>query len=373
VKLALDVSAVPARPAGAGRYIVEIARRASNDDTSVSLVARRGDGERWRTLAPAARVLPNVPTPRAARLAYERFVLGRTSVSRASDVWHSPHYTMPHGRSGPVVVTVHDTTYFSNPEWHERSKVAYFTRAIRYAMREAGAVIAVSDTTARELAIVAPGPAPVVVAPHGVDLTHFTTDGSRDTVPTVPYIFFLGTREPRKGLDVLLAAFDVLAATDNEVELWIGGQIGWGADSVERQSASSFAHRVRALGYVKDEDLPRLLRGARAVAYPSRGEGFGLPVLEAMACGAPVITTAGTSMAEVGGDTVSLIPSGDVEALASALSDALALDDTARADVSRRARDRALTFTWERSMAAHRHAYEIAAERHARNELTDRP
>lgn len=269
MRVALDVSAVPAQPAGAGRYIVEVARRVAADGTDLTLIAQRGDGDRWSVISPHALVRATVPAPRPVRLAYERVLLGRTRDARTCDVWHSPHYTMPRGLRRPVVVTVHDTTYFTHPEWHERAKVAYFTRAIRHATATAGCVIAVSETTARELSELAPGPAPVVVAPHGVDLDAFHPDRADDPAPDVPYIFFLGTREPRKGLDVLLDAFDELAAAEPDVELWIGGQVGWGTDVVGARRSRG---RVRALGYVDDAVLPGLLRGARAFTYPSRGD-----------------------------------------------------------------------------------------------------
>lgn len=357
VRVALDVSAVPAQPAGAGRYIVEVARRVADDDTDLTLVARRRDGDRWSVLSPHALVRAVVPAPRPLRLAYERVLLARTRDARACDVWHSPHYTMPHGLRRPVVVTVHDTTYFTHPEWHERAKVAYFTRAIRHATRAADCVIAVSETTARELAELAPGPAPVVVAPHGVDLDVFHPDDAGDPAPSVPYIFFLGTREPRKGLEVLLDAFDELAATVPDVELWIGGQVGWGKDVVGAHRAHD---RVRALGYVDDAVLPGLLRGARVFTYPSRGEGFGMPVLEALACGVPVVTTADTAMSEIAGTTATLVPVGDATALATALADVLTWSDAERAQHGRAARARAETFSWDRSIAAHRRAYDIA-------------
>ena len=149
------------------------------------------------------------------------------------------------------------------------------------------------------------------MAPLGVDLDRFATDVAsttrrcfeRTTCPLgVPYIFFVGTVEPRKGLDVLFDAFSEIARATTTVELWLAGQVGWGEGPVEvSHRTHPFRARIRRLGFVDDDVLPALYREARAVAYPSRGEGFGLPVLEAMACGATVVTTADTVMAEVAG------------------------------------------------------------------------
>lgn len=370
MKLALDVSAVPVKVAGAGRYVVELARRLPGCEVDTTLVTRRSDTERWRELSPGARVAGIVPDARGPRLIHEAWALGRSSVARGADVWHGPHYTMPHRGSTPTVVTIHDLTFFTNPEWHERAKVAFFRRAITYAARHAQVLITVSETTARALDDVVAAHAPVVVAPLGVDLAAFTPaqggDEARWREHALPedtrYVFYVGTLEPRKGLDVLLAAFRSVAARDGVVELWLAGQAGWGQGPLEQELASHpFRSRIRRLGYVDQGLLPALYRHAAVVAYPSRGEGFGLPVLEALACGAPTVTTQGTVMAEVAGDAASLVPVGDADALAEALSGALALGGPEREAIGQRARARALSFTWEACVERHQEAYERAA------------
>ncbi len=369
MKLALDVSAVPAQVAGAGRYIVELARRLPERGVATTLVTRRDDAERWAAWSPQAQRAPLAPSARMARLVSEAYLLGASATARESDLWHAPHYTMPRRRSGPCVVTIHDLTFFTNPEWHERSKVAFFRRAINYSAQHARALLCVSAFSARLLEEILPAHAPVFVAPLGVELDTFQPDPSRDAAlfesralpRSVPYLFFVGTVEPRKGLDVLLGAFAELAAETDDVELWLAGQAGWGTGPIEHQIATHpFATRIRRLGFVDDAVLPALYRQARAVAYPSRGEGFGLPVLEAMACGAMVVTTAGTVMAEVAAGAASLVPIGDAGALAKALAEALGATDDERAARARRARRRAETFTWDACLDQHLVAYEQA-------------
>jgi glycosyltransferase involved in cell wall biosynthesis len=371
VKVALDVSAVPAKVAGAGRYIVQIARRLPARGVETTLVTRRNDVERWREFSPAAAVAPLVPGGRVARLATEAAVLGRSSTARASDVWHGPHYTMPHGGATPTVVTVHDLTFFTNPEWHERSKVAFFRRAIRYSAEHARVLVSVSAFSARLMEEILPAHAPIVVAPLGVELNRFQTSSPEDPetlrsggLPAGSlYILFVGTVEPRKGLDVLLAAFAEVARDHDSVELWLAGQIGWGEGPIESVLAGHAAkERIRRLGYVDDELLAALYRGAAVVAYPSRGEGFGLPVLEAMACGAQVVTTRGTAMEEVAGDAARLVPVGDPRALAAALDEALRASDEERTEGSIRARTRAEHFTWDACVDQHLVAYDMARE-----------
>jgi glycosyltransferase involved in cell wall biosynthesis len=269
------------------------------------------------------------------------------------------------------VVTVHDLTFFTNSEWHERSKVAFFRRAIKYSAAHARVLISVSDYTARVLEEILPAHAPVVVAPLGVELERFATARTGDPgtfaanglSTSTPYIFFVGTVEPRKGLDTLLGAFSDMAYEDLSVELWLAGQVGWREGPVESAIASHpFQNRIRRLGYVDDQLLAALYRGAAVVAYPSRGEGFGLPVLEAMACGALVVTTRDTVMAEVSGDAASLVPVGDASALASALTVAMGTSGSDRSAWSNRARARAERFTWDACVDQHLVAYEMAEE-----------
>lgn len=369
MKVGLDVSAVPPRLAGAGRYTAELARRLPARGIETTLVTRRGDADRWREWSPASSVAPIVPDARARRLVFEAWRLGTSASARRVDVWHAPHYTMPHRGSTPTVVTIHDLTFFTNPEWHERSKVAFFRRAINYSAEHAKVLISVSEFTARQIDEFIPGHAPVVVAPHGVDLAAFTPDPSHDEqlllehgFPLhVPYVFFLGTFEPRKGLDVLLDSFETLSGEDGSVELWLAGQAGWGLKEFEDQLASHRASsRIRRLGFVSEAVLPALLRQARVVAYPSRGEGFGLPVLEALACGAPVVTSKDTVMAEVAGTAARLVPAGDSAALAKELLACLALSAEQRSHHSRAARARAERFTWEVSLDQHVVAYNQA-------------
>jgi len=370
VRVALDVSAVPPRLAGAGRYIAELARRLPTSDVDTTLVTRRDDTLRWHDWSPSSTIASVVPNARGSRLLYEAWLLGAGATAKSVDVWHAPHYTMPRRRSKPTVVTIHDLTFFTNPEWHERTKVAFFRRAISYAARHADVLVSVSEYTARQLDILMPQHAPVVVAPLGVDLERFDTDVRRDgdvlnshQLPNnVPYLFFLGTIEPRKGLDVLLRAFEELAAANPSLELWIAGQAGWGVTLDALIAQHGAASRIRRLDFVDDALLPTLLRHSRAVTYPSRGEGFGLPVLEAMACGATVVTSSDTVMSEVAHGAALLAPAGDAVALAEVVQVALDLSDEERFQRGRLARQRAELFTWDSSVAQHVRAYEMARE-----------
>ena len=245
-------------------------------------------------------------------------------------VHHGLHYTMPERSRLPVVVTVHDCTYFDHPEWHQRAKVPFFRRADpRLAAERAAVVVCVSEATVARFTELCRPRARVVVAPHGIDHTRFCpaepADGE-DTAElaalgvdaTRPLVVFVGTLEPRKGVAGLVAAFDRVAGDVPDVLLVLAGQPGWGRDATPL-SASRHPERVLVTGDVPDRAVPALFRSAAVVAYPSLDEGFGLPAFEALACGAPVVTTSGTPMAAALDDAAVLVAPGDVEALGEAL------------------------------------------------------
>ncbi|HEY6463447.1 MAG TPA: glycosyltransferase family 1 protein, partial [Polyangiaceae bacterium] len=176
-----------------------------------------------------------------------------------------------------------------------------------------------------------------------------------------PYVLHLGTIEPRKNLPVLIAAFERLLVDDPTLRLVLAGGAGWGTDALEAAlAASTCADSVERLGYVDDDAVPALLRGAAAVAYPSSAEGFGLPVLEALACGAPTVTTTGSVMEAVAGDAALLAPAGDSARLADALAAAIA-GGISGARRRERGLQRAHAFTWEASAETHVATYRAVA------------
>ncbi len=369
--LALDVSAVPTRPGGAGYYTMALADGLSRrDGVALTLVARRGDEERWHEVAPGAAVHAVVPSSRPGRLAFEQIGLSSVLRSLGPQVHHGPHYTMPARSPVPCAVTIHDCTFFDHPEWHQRSKAAFFRRAIRRAALEAGVLVCVSQVTADRLRDCCEVRAPVVVAPHGVDHRRFSpaepADGEDRAllgplgVPSHrPLVVFVGTLEPRKGVAPLVAAFDEVARSDPEVVLVLGGQTGWGMAETERALAQArHADRIVRTGYLPDPAVPALLRQASVVAYPALEEGFGLPALEALACGAPLVTTEGTAMAELAAGAALLVPPGEAGALAGALR--TALDQGRATERQARGNEVARERTWEASVTQHLRAYAVA-------------
>jgi glycosyltransferase involved in cell wall biosynthesis len=279
---------------------------------------------------------------------------------------------MPARSPVPCAVTIHDCTFFDHPEWHLRTKAAFFRRAIRRAAQHAAVLVCVSRVTAERLAASCPVRAPVVVAPHGVDHARFSPieqePGADDAalrglgVPADrPFVAFIGTLEPRKGVAALVGAFDTLAASRPDLMLVLAGQPGWGMAETERAlSATRHGERIVRTGYLPEAAVPALLRRAAVVAYPALEEGFGLPALEALACGAPLVTIEGTAMAELAAGAALLVPPGARGALAEAIAAALdAGPDTDRRTLGLQV---AAARTWEASVAEHLHAYALARQ-----------
>jgi glycosyltransferase involved in cell wall biosynthesis len=375
LRVGIDVTAIPANPAGAGRYVVELVRAlAQRDDLALDLFARRADGARWARFAPgtANEVLPVAPANRGLRVGYGELALG--AVARRARppiaVFHGPHYSLPRTRPAGEVVTVHDLTLVEHPEWHERAKVAFFAAAMRRAAARADAIIVLSAGDKARFAARFSPRGELVVIPHGVDHARFRPDEPRPGADAevrarlgvhAPYLLHLGTIEPRKNLPVLLAAFTRLHATSPELRLVLAGGTGWGHAPLDAALARSPAFgAVVRLGYVDDDHVPALLRGAAVVAYPSSAEGFGLPVLESLACGTPTVTTSGSVMDEVAAGSALVARAGDEAALAAALGEAIAAGP---AVAQRRALGlaRAQSFTWAASAAAHVETYRTVA------------
>jgi glycosyltransferase involved in cell wall biosynthesis len=367
----LDVSAVPERPVGAGRYTVALASGlAARSDVELHLLTRRTDRARWATFAPSAVVHGSAPVRRPVRLTWEQARGGSLATRTGADLWHGPHYTMPLRVEVPSVVTIHDLTFFDHPEWHERTKVVFFRRIIRAAAQRATVLVCVSAYTAERLRALLDPRGEVVVAHHGVDHDRFVANADRaadlaalaDHGIQPPYVAFASTIEPRKNVPTLVRAFARVAASRPDLRLVLAGADGWGARAArDAIAASGVATQVLRPGYLASDLVPALFRQAELVAYPSFEEGFGLPALEGLACGAPVVTTTGSALAEVVDDAALLVPPDDPVALADAMT--RVLDDTAVAERLRVAGPaRAAQFTWARCVDQHVEAYELAAK-----------
>ncbi len=337
--VSIDVSAIPLEPVGAGRYVIELLKNLPDfsGDMGILLISRYGDAKRWsKSVNESFLVQSLVPNNRAMRLAYERLSLGAQLERRGIKVHHGPHYTLPSTSKISLISTIHDLTFFDFPQYHSKSKVMFFRKAIADACKRADVIICVSQHTKSRLIELFDPKGEVSVIPHGVDTGRFKPEEDfvgqdqkiiDELILGDDFILYLGTVEGRKRIDVLVKAFDLLIKDkliQNNVKLVMAGKNGWKTAEVEAAiKESPNSARILRLGWVADEAVPSLIRRSLAVVYPSQAEGFGLPVLEAMACGSKIITTQDTVMAEISNDVAYLCEPGLPESLEVAINSAL--------------------------------------------------
>jgi glycosyltransferase involved in cell wall biosynthesis len=260
------------------------------------------------------------------------------------DVVHGTNFVVPPSRRAARLVSVWDLTPVRYPQLCTPTSRRY-PALIQRAIEQGAWVHTGSQSVATEIVEhFHIEPARVWVIPPGLKVSpHPALPVSRDRTGA-PYLLGLGTVEPRKDFPGLVAAFDQLAETHPDLELWLAGPRGWGESDLERAiAAAAHGDRVRRLGWV--DDIGPVLAGASVFVYPSRYEGFGFPPLEAMSAGVPVVATSVGSLPEVLGDAARLVPPGDPAALAAALDQVLT-DEALRARLTAAGRRRVTAYSW---------------------------
>ena len=349
-------------PGGTAQAALESVRavqaHGSVDQVGVSAWHRRPPAAPWR---PPIEVRA-LPMPR--RALYEAWHRARRPrVERATgpvDVIHATGMAVP-PPSAPLVVTVHDLAFLRDRSRATRHGMAFFVRSVELAVRDATLVIAPSEATLADCRANGFDPARLRLVPWGIDpqpATVAEVAAVRERYRLWPrYVLFTGTIEPRKNLPRLLEAYARLDRPD--VQLVLAGPQGWNEDLTAR--LEPIRERVAPVGFVAPGELRALYAGADVVCYPSLEEGFGLPVLEAMAQGTAVLTSATTATAEVGGDAAVLVEPTEVTAIADALASLLDEPDR-RARLGAAGQRRAIeVFPWSATAAALEAVYREAA------------
>jgi glycosyltransferase involved in cell wall biosynthesis len=292
----MDVSALALTRAGTARHIRSLLAALEHEDVDVRRYELGGSS---RALVPLR------------DLGWYLAALPAKARRDGMDILHCPTQRAPTRSRVPLVVTFHDLAVLRHPETFNRWTRTYSRRVLPGVVRAATRLIAVSEFTKRELVdLLDVPPEKVCVIPNAVG-EPFTADGD---AAAGDYVLAVSTLEPRKNLPRLVEGYR--RAGLNGLPLLVAGAAGWGGVRVEGDA-------VRWLGEVQDEELARLYRGARAVAYVSLYEGFGLPVLEAMACGAPVVAARNDAVEDVSGGAAVLVDPLDPDAIAAGLNEAI--------------------------------------------------
>jgi glycosyltransferase involved in cell wall biosynthesis len=357
VTVGYDMTPASAQQGGVGRYTTDLA----------AALGRRTD-VRLERLAPGHPPLPGAlggVTRRAARARYYPFTLDRLAVRRGVDLVHCPGEVAPLRLSRPLVLTVHDVLPWRFPELFSRTNAARQKLLVSRAARRASRIMVGSEYTRREVVeLLGVEPGRVAVAPLGVDRRFRRIDADpvalahRFGIPPGPFALWVGNPEPRKNLSTLLRAFALVRRRAPECSLVLVGSERVADRETERELDLLGSTVIRP-GFVTDEELVALYSATTCFVFPSLYEGFGLPPLEAMACGAPVVAADRTSVPEVVGDAAVLVDPSDPDALADAIERVVLSPETAT-HLRRVGQQRAREFTWDRCAERTVDAYRAA-------------
>lgn len=376
MRIGIDATALPPRPVGAGNYIIHLIRALAEVNDRYELVVFAHPGGRELIAVPESErfrwaVIPG-RNP-VLRLLWEQTALPRLAGSTRLDLLHSLHYTRPWRLPCLSVVTLHDMTFFLYPQLHTRSKRVFFPPAIRASARTADALITVSESTRRDSMRLLGVPAEKIFATQlGVDPAFRPVQDpvlraevrQKYNLPE-RFILYVGLVEPRKNLPGLIQAYRSAVEQGITHRLVVVGRFGWRYRQVlEEIETLGLQGQVQFTGYIPQQDLPIVYNLATLFVYPTLYEGFGLPALEAMACGTPVVTSDIASLPEIVGEAGILVPPGDQQALSQALHTALT-DQALQNRLATKGPERASQFTWERTarqtLQVYQHVFEIRA------------
>ncbi len=366
MRIAIDVTTLRGRISGVGYYtarIVEhLAEALGSEGSEVSELLLLSNGPVDRALPVGARAVPGFRFP--IRSVWMQFLLPLLLRRLRPDLVHYTNYLAPAVSPGPYVVSVHDMSLTRTPEHHTLKKRLLTASLVPRVARRARLILTPSLATSRDVVEDLGLPADRVVSIPYAAAEMFRPVAERPPYPGLdrPYFLFVGTIEPRKNLVRLLNAFAEFARDVPGVNLVLSGQRGWKCEEIyARAKEKDVADRIVFLDYVDEATLPSLYSHALACVYPSLFEGFGFPVVEAMSCGTPVLTSNTTSLGEIGTGAALLVNPFDTQALANGLR-SLARDPALREDLRTRGFARAATFSWQETGRRTIEAYQKALD-----------
>ncbi len=374
VRIGIDFRAALSHPCGIARYSRELARGllSLNEDIELVLYSATRYGSVLDRIPRAIREHPRshlierrLPAKALKALCYLpgfnlKWITGPIALLHHTDLTYLPN------EGTPEIVTVHDLAYEISPRFHEPDFRATVGERVRQAVERATLIIVPSESTRRDLLERHEVEAERIrVIPHGVDhvlrkleeTDHPDQDGVPRSVFEKPYLLHVGTIEPRKNLVRVLQAFEKIRREGIETRLVIAGPKGWMTEAYERAlNHCAYRHEVFEVGSVEESTLRKLYRSATAVVYPSLYEGYGLPVVEAMAQGVPVMTSDRSATQEIAGDDAVLCDPEDVDSMARGMAE-LVKNEALRDHLRKAGRRKTSLLTWQRTARQTYEAY----------------
>lgn len=356
MRIGLDGIPLTSTKTGIGHYTLELARALATIDSD----------DEFELISPFAfnsssfeDALPANLKKVAARRRKFWWAIGLPLYIRGNStaLFHGTNYEIPIWNQCPTILSIHDLSLLLYPETHVEKLVRRARRRLPLMARKATKIITATEFVKKQVsAHLQVDPAKIAVTPYAprstfLPLSRNETEETRTRLGIEEnFILFVGTVEPRKNLITLLRAFaEILRSTELRPQLVIAGQKGWRTgETMNYVESEGLSGRVKFTGYVTDDDLRALYSCCAVCVYPSLYEGFGLPPLEAMACGAPVITSNDPSLAEAVGQAALTVPPTDVQGLAQGLVEMIQ-DDGRRTQYSRAGLKHAAQFSWERT------------------------
>ncbi len=367
MNIGIDISLVPGSRAGVGTYSYNLVKYLAQLDSPFKY-----------TLFPFFYYIyhpdfkaVDIPLQHAEQFRYKYknlpkqwidYLWNDSRISRATllgdiDLLHSTTFSTPTGYKGKWISTIYDVSFYTHPQYHQKANIEHCLGGTIDAVKYAEKIIAISEHTKRDLMEHFHCPEEkIVVTPLGYDRAYYYPVHDKEEIQRVvnkygvsgQYIFALGTVEPRKNIDGLIMAYDMLPQEiKHQYQLVIGGGKGWLDGKIfDLLKERKLEGRVKFIGYVDENDLRYLYSGATCFVFPSHYEGFGLPLLQAMACGVPVITANNSSLLEVAGDAALLVDAGNIDTITDALLQLL-MDPALVKDLRKKGLAQAESFSWD--------------------------
>lgn len=384
MRIGIDVSPLLSQKSGVGYYVDHLVRH----------LVRLGADHHWSLFIIPGRKSPQVnlglgllpdnchivrrhwPLPSRytnllIQIPWQKFITIENFLGRVG-LFHSTNFICLSQKEGKRVVTVFDLTFFLFPQYHPRYRVMVFKNFFSRSLELADRIIAISENTKKDLVDLMQVPKEKIVVTPLAAGENFTPMSAQDSERVLSqygityrnYFLYVGTLEPRKNLVRLLKAYELFRSSyPCSYPLVLAGRHGWlNEDLYKTWERSNWKQDIRILGYVPEAYLPALYAGATGMVYPSLYEGFGLPPLEAMACGTPVVTSNNSSLPEVTGDAAILVNPLEVEEIAEALM-RIGRDYSLREEMRKKGLERAKLFTWEETAKKTLGVYESVLNR----------